>query len=90
MNTLESLPVSTPALSTAPVVKLSCPFCGAHDDELVMMELDTAAHAVTCNCCGAVGPQDTDSEHAKALWNGAALHALNVARRAWPEEVLRC
>lgn len=54
----------------------SCPFCGALEDDLQLLDLgDVMAegHAVTCSCCGAIGPSDYRPAAARALWNGAAL-----------------
>lgn len=71
--------------------KLSCPFCGAMDDELQVMELDDGCgNAVVCNCCGCIGPQDVRREQAVGLWNGAALNALRRPTPApAPEEFAR-
>ena len=67
-------------------IKLSCPFCGAMDGDLQVMELDDGCgNAVVCDCCGCIGPQDARREEAVALWNGAAVNALRRAAPA-PEE----
>lgn len=59
--------------------KLSCPFCGAKAEELVVLELEHGdGSAVVCNCCGAIGPRDYRPAEAVALWNGAALNALRM------------
>lgn len=76
--------------SKRPAPTLSCPFCGAHSEDLVILEIDAGNHAVTCESCHAIGPQDIDQENAIALWNGAALHALNLAAKLYPEEALSC
>jgi hypothetical protein len=71
---------------SAPEIKLSCPFCGAMDGELQVMELDDGCgNAVVCDCCGCIGPQDARREEAVALWNGAAVNALRRSAPA-PEE----
>lgn len=55
----------------------SCPFCGALEAELRITDMgaisDMDGHAVTCECCGAIGPRDARQAAAVALWNGAAL-----------------
>lgn len=57
--------------------KLSCPFCGAMAEELMVLELEHGdGSAVVCECCGAIGPRDSRPEQAVALWNGAAINAL--------------
>lgn len=72
-------------ISKAPkAIYKSCPFCGAMDEQLKLLELeDSGGHSVVCDCCGAIGPTDTRKEKAEALWNGAALVALRLpAERA--------
>lgn len=59
---------------------MSCPFCGAAEDDLHIIEIDSAQWAVDCKSCGAVGPNDWDQARAAQLWNGSALHALGRVR----------
>lgn len=52
----------------------SCPFCGALEAELEVMDLGAGeGHAVVCDCCGATGPSDCRPGAARALWNGVGL-----------------
>lgn len=66
-----------------PAPRLSCPFCGALDDELRPLALEEmGGHAVTCDGCGAIGPVSADEAGAVAQWNGAALQAPLAPRHS--------
>lgn len=65
-------------MNTEPL--MSCPFCGAAEDDLRTIQIDSAQWAVTCHCCEAIGPTDADSTRAAMLWNGSALNALGRVR----------
>lgn len=56
--------------------KLSCPFCAATNDDLKLIEIDSAQYAVCCEGCGGIGPNDGSEAGAVALWNGAARAAF--------------
>lgn len=65
-----------------PEITRACPFCGAADDDLVVLADPgdvLGMSAVTCNICTATGPSDILASRAVELWNGAALQALGRA-----------
>jgi len=66
---------------------MACPFCGADGEDLVMLEIDAAQYAVTCDCCAGIGPSDALRDRAVMLWNGSALRALGRTRRAFERAV---
>lgn len=75
-----SMKVKNVAGAEAPLK--SCPFCGALESDLQLLDLGdvlAGGHAVTCDCCGAIGPSDYRPAAARALWNGAALVPVSEA-----------
>jgi Lar family restriction alleviation protein len=52
-----------------------CPFCGSTGKKLVRARFgfnpktSDSFHAITCDHCGARGPESADREEARAGWN---------------------
>lgn len=51
-----------------------CPFCGSDSNHVskrtvVSVNFEHAEHAVTCNNCGACGPNEMSKERAVEMWN---------------------
>jgi Lar family restriction alleviation protein len=59
----------------------ACPFCAKRDELVIvsdMSELDSAPlYHVTCECCGAEGPQGRSRRTAAVLWNERGVTAEN-------------